>query len=230
MNLECKRERERVRRGRGRQAHAFLVGMSHHFQTTSSVYGSFYASGCASLPPRQHVSDKEAQLVLLQKLHQAQSTSQGDHLFAAKASRQARTRHGTCNHALSSQIVAPSSKDIREYLDVASAGTEADVGELTHIVRARLLPQPGDGSCLFHSLAQCFGTDAISIRREVADAIEINPELEVSGTALARWIEWDSGITPFQYANNLCGHSWGGVSAKHDEPSMVTSPSRVVRT
>lgn len=55
-----------------------------------------------------------------------------------------------------------------------------------HFPTARIIRQPGDGSCLFHSL--CFGlkdgTTAAALRTKIAKFIRENPDYEISGTAL----------------------------------------------
>jgi hypothetical protein len=60
---------------------------------------------------------------------------------------------------------------------------------------ARVVRQPGDGSCLFHSLAHGLqrvglneGASAASLRREIAAFIEKNPNLEISDSPLKDWV------------------------------------------
>ena len=52
-----------------------------------------------------------------------------------------------------------------------------------HFSSARIIRQPGDGSCLFHSL--CFGlkdgTTAAALRTKIAKFIRDNPDYEISG-------------------------------------------------
>jgi len=75
---------------------------------------------------------------------------------------------------------------------------------------------PGDGSCLFHSLA--FGLQALgfrhdnrSIRNEVSRFIADNPNFEITGTPLRCWVDWDSRMTVESYAARLsAGSFWGG--------------------
>ena len=58
---------------------------------------------------------------------------------------------------------------------------------------ARVVRQPGDGSCLFHSMAYGLGgTSASSLRREIADWIAANPRLEIAETPVSDWVRWDS--------------------------------------
>ena len=84
----------------------------------------------------------------------------------------------------------------------------------------RVVPQPGDGSCLFHSLAFGMralgrngekGVDADGLREAIASFIETNPEAELGGTPLSDWISWDSQMTVPAYCNRMRrGGEWGG--------------------
>jgi hypothetical protein len=82
-------------------------------------------------------------------------------------------------------------------------------------VSGRVVSQPGDGSCLFHSLSyglsrQGQQTNAHSLRREIAQYIERNPGIEVAETPLADWVKWDSGQSASGYARRMAGGGWGG--------------------
>jgi len=81
----------------------------------------------------------------------------------------------------------------------------------------RVIRMPGDGSCLFHSIA--FGLNALgyhqeaghTVRQRVANFISDRPDFEITGTPLRSWIEWDSQMTVSSYANRLLsGSCWGG--------------------
>jgi len=82
---------------------------------------------------------------------------------------------------------------------------------------ARMVPQPGDGSCLFHSL--CYGLNAASrdagarasaLRREVANFIARHPKLEIAGDTIEEWVRWDANTTCGKYANRMASGGWGG--------------------
>jgi hypothetical protein len=77
---------------------------------------------------------------------------------------------------------------------------------------ARIARQPGDGSCLFHSLSYGLsdGSSATSLRREISDFIINNPEYEISETPLTKWVEWDTSMSPKQYAASIARGQWGG--------------------
>ena len=84
---------------------------------------------------------------------------------------------------------------------------------------ARVVRQPGDGSCLFHSLCHGLqgsgrrsggGFSAHSLRREIAEFIRANPNLEIAGDPLKDWVQWDSGKSVAQYARSMASGGWGG--------------------
>ena len=67
---------------------------------------------------------------------------------------------------------------------------------------AHVVKQPGDGSCLFHSMSYGLhdGSSAGSLRAEKCRFIERNGSLVVSGNPLAHWIQWDSNTSCAGYA------------------------------
>ena len=82
--------------------------------------------------------------------------------------------------------------------------------------RGRVAGQPGDGSCLFHSLR--FGLQkggggggggggghlptTQGLRRELAQWVAQNSQRKIAETPLALWVKWDSGQTPQSYADS----------------------------
>lgn len=82
--------------------------------------------------------------------------------------------------------------------------------------KGRVMRQPGDGSCLFHSL--CHGlrsslrqhADAHSLRRQIADFIAKHPSLEISGDTLEEWVKWDTQTSVKAYTNRMAVGGWGG--------------------
>ena len=69
---------------------------------------------------------------------------------------------------------------------------------------------------LFHSIAHGlnamdFGEDGHSVWRRIADFIAVQPDLEITGTPLRSWVEWDSSMSVSSYASRLQGSGlWGG--------------------
>jgi len=93
------------------------------------------------------------------------------------------------------------------------AGSGDDQGEKRKLVRnGRVVPQPGDGSCLFHSLAHGLGSvSASELRARLADYITSHPDVEVAGNPIKDWVLWDSGLDTTTYAKSMrSGSRWGG--------------------
>lgn len=78
--------------------------------------------------------------------------------------------------------------------------------------RVRVVPQPGDGSCLFHSLSYGLAdrSSASSLRKEICSFLAKNPDLEIGDTAIKEWVQYDSGGSVQSYAAKMSGGSWGG--------------------
>jgi len=81
----------------------------------------------------------------------------------------------------------------------------------------RVHRMPGDGACLFHSIAFGLNTlgyqaeDGTRVRARVARFIADNPDFEITGTPLRSWVDWDSRMTVQSYASRLsAGGLWGG--------------------
>ena len=92
-------------------------------------------------------------------------------------------------------------------------GMQSGPVEILRHGSARVVRQPGDGSCLFHSM--CYGlkdgSNASGLRREVAKFIENNPSLTISDSPLKDWVQWDSGTSVGAYARRMStGGVWGG--------------------
>lgn len=76
---------------------------------------------------------------------------------------------------------------------------------------ARVVRQPPDGSCLYHSMAYGLqGGSAASLRQEISRFIEQNPSLKIAGDTLEEWVRWDSRSSVSQYARKMAVGGWGG--------------------
>lgn len=76
---------------------------------------------------------------------------------------------------------------------------------------ARVARQPGDGSCLFHSMSYGLRSgNANTLRNEICTFIRNNPNFPISDTPLKDWVKWDSGASVEEYARNMSRGSWGG--------------------
>ena len=110
----------------------------------------------------------------------------------------------------------------------ASAATKAKrLAEEAAAAAARMLrgatvvKQPGDGSCLFHSLAygarQLLGgpdvelSTAEGVRARVLRFLESHPAEECAGVPLRDWVLWESNLEPVAYCNRMRQPgAWGG--------------------
>lgn len=77
---------------------------------------------------------------------------------------------------------------------------------------ARVVSQPGDGNCLFHSLAYGLGSGTAStLRSEICAFMEMHPDLSIAGTTLAEWVMMLAGSPIGPYAKKMAkGSQWGG--------------------
>jgi hypothetical protein len=78
--------------------------------------------------------------------------------------------------------------------------------------RCRVVRQPGDGSCLFHSMSYGLrdGSNASSLRRDICSFIDQNPAMRIADTPLSDWIRWDSGGSVSSYTSRMRRGAWGG--------------------
>lgn len=78
---------------------------------------------------------------------------------------------------------------------------------------ATIVRQPGDGSCLFHSMSYGLkdGSNASSLRSEICSFINRNPQTKISDTPLQDWVKWDTGTSVSDYSRKMASPSaWGG--------------------
>ena len=76
----------------------------------------------------------------------------------------------------------------------------------------RIVRQPGDGTCLFHSLAYgLVGKSGRRLRQDICEYIERHPRLSIAGEPLRKWVQWASGRDVWSYASHMRSRSaWGG--------------------
>ena len=80
-------------------------------------------------------------------------------------------------------------------------------------VQGKVIGQPGDGSCLFHSLACGLGggMTARILRKEIEDYICAHPDEDLHESAIKEWVQWDSGNTVTTYTEMMLNsNKWGG--------------------
>lgn len=67
-----------------------------------------------------------------------------------------------------------------------SSTSAGEVKVMLH--NATVVTQPGDGSCMFHSLAHGMGsTTAGALRKDIAEYVAANPEVAIGGTPIKDW-------------------------------------------
>ena len=104
----------------------------------------------------------------------------------------------------------------------------------------RIIRQPGDGSCLFHSMAYGLQkrSNAGKLRAEICSFIQSNPDFKIryiwyivlievtsltcciytyriSDTPLQDWVKWDTGTSVSEYSRKMSCGSWGGSTCRH---------------
>eukprot|EP00435_Cladocopium_sp_Y103_P061652 s470_g23.t1 len=75
---------------------------------------------------------------------------------------------------------------------------------------ATVIPQPRDGSGLYHALSYGLWTDASTLRRDLARFRKENPKLKIAGDTLEEWVRRDSNKSLNQYAQKQSVSGWGG--------------------
>jgi len=92
-----------------------------------------------------------------------------------------------------------------------AAHMSASVGTVI-VASAKVVHQPGDGSCLFHSVAYGLGdgTSGRMLRRQITSFIAANPNLKVADATLKEWVKWDSNTSVKAYTSRMASRGWGG--------------------
>ena len=79
------------------------------------------------------------------------------------------------------------------------------------IFNPKIIKQPGDGNCLFHSLAYGIGNiSQIQIKQKIINWIKNNEDYNISGTPLKNWIMWETNLNIDNYCKRLENGMWGG--------------------
>ncbi|CAK9100931.1 Ubiquitin thioesterase OTU1 (OTU domain-containing protein 1) [Durusdinium trenchii] len=78
----------------------------------------------------------------------------------------------------------------------------------------RVFPQPGDGSCLFHSLRKGLGSKGLSstfaLRQSLAQWVRKNSHVKIADTPVREWVRWDANCSVEAYARRMQSAAWGG--------------------
>jgi hypothetical protein len=89
---------------------------------------------------------------------------------------------------------------------------------------------PGDGTCMFHSLALPLQTSGEALRDMVSNFIERHHDMKMHDTLISDWILWDTGMSPSVYVDKMRKKMWGGalemtiISSILQTPIFVYSP------
>jgi hypothetical protein len=137
--------------------------------------------------------------------------------YAAKSTAAKRDKNGMCHKCDRDHDTdrCPNFKKEREsHPDALPKGQKKEMGGSAgnFVLRnAKVVPQPGDGSCLFHSLAYGLGSGgARTLRREIAAFIESNPSLKIADAPISDWVRWDSQQSVGAYCSRMAHAGWGG--------------------
>jgi len=111
-------------------------------------------------------------------------------------------------------------KERDDHPDASSASKRlamAGDGGNAYLRQARVVPQPGDGSCLFHSLAYSYAAlfdrdvgDARQLRAVLMDWLVEHEDARIADTPVRDWVKWDSGSSVSAYAKRMRHVGWGG--------------------
>ena len=79
------------------------------------------------------------------------------------------------------------------------------------IHNTKIIKQPGDGNCLFHSLAYGIGNISYNqLKKKIINWIKNNKNNNISGIPLKNWIMWETNLNIENYCNRLENGMWGG--------------------
>ena len=82
--------------------------------------------------------------------------------------------------------------------------------------QARVVRQPGDGSCLFHSLAhglrdaRVVDYDHRRLRQALMDWLARHEDLKIADTPVRDWVLWDANQAVPAYVGRMRIGGWGG--------------------
>ena len=83
---------------------------------------------------------------------------------------------------------------------------------------------PGDGTCMFHSLALPLNTTGEVLRDLVSNFIEKHHDVQMHGSAISDWIKWDTGLDALVYASKMRKRMWGGALEMTILSSILSVP------
>lgn len=111
------------------------------------------------------------------------------------------------------------SNDRDDHPDAARRRPPAQLGSEpgnAYLREARIVQQPGDGSCLFHSLAYSYNhakaarLESAELRVSLMDWLVAHEEETIAETPIKDWVRWDANATVAAYAKRMRYAGWGG--------------------
>jgi len=76
--------------------------------------------------------------------------------------------------------------------------------------RFKIRDVPGDGNCLFHSVAMSIDSNAADLRAAVIEWM-LRPDQMLHGEKVSEWITWNGNATLREYASSMArSGTWGG--------------------
>lgn len=87
------------------------------------------------------------------------------------------------------------------------------------IHRGKLIKQPGDGSCLYHSIVSGLQRlrlprpTAANLRKQLAAWARVHPRKRIAGSTVRAWLHWEMGGRESleDYCSRQAVGGWGGV-------------------
>uniref|UniRef100_A0A7S3K7S6 Ubiquitin thioesterase OTU n=1 Tax=Aureoumbra lagunensis TaxID=44058 RepID=A0A7S3K7S6_9STRA len=91
-------------------------------------------------------------------------------------------------------------------------------GGNAYLEEGTIINQPGDGSCLFHSLLYGYKRlkqsilieTATNLRHSLMDWLQENQDTEIADSPVKDWIRWDSNSQVSDYVRRMRIYGWGG--------------------
>merc|ERR1712217_520236 len=173
--------------------------------------GGYVESGQSS---RQHIDDMDHTRVVRQTPNQVTS-----HHPAVSSTKPAPGRPpccAKCDGPHESDACPHFKKERDQHKDawvmIGKKGKFDRPSDLPVVSSGRVVTQPGDGCCLFHSLSYGIndGSTGQSLRREICDFIVKNPDLEIGDDPLEDWVQYDGGGSVQTYTRRIAAGGWGG--------------------
>lgn len=79
---------------------------------------------------------------------------------------------------------------------------------------ARVYPQPGDGSCLYHSMFRGLRgkgpSSTHALRQALARWVRNNAHVKIADTPVNEWVRWDAQCSVEAYCRRMQSFAWGG--------------------